>query len=429
MRKRILSILLALALLCISAVAETDAAAMAETAMQQLQNGEYDAIWQQMSAEMQQALSEDMLGQTIASLGEISEWQLSETSSQGQYQVYVYAVHQGASYLNYNVVLDAAGEIAGLQILPGSAPAEETETASDVYTETVYLRAGPADETEAVLTLPAAEGTFPAVILVHGSGPNDRDETVYGMTVLKDIAEGLAQRGIASIRYDKYTYAHPELCADADFTIDQEYIADAAAALAVLEGDTRISQIYLAGHSQGGMLMPRIIESLGSDRFAGGVAIAGSPLPMWQIQYAQNLALLEQMTGSERDEAQALIDAELAKLDQIADWSDEERMQNTLFGVSAYYQWDDICHDAGAIAAELDVPMLMLQGDADWQVSLEEGVQAWQQVCPDADSIVLENVTHMLNFVENPTYTTADYTAGEAVCDAVIDAIADWINQ
>lgn len=427
--KRIISMLLVLALLCGAALAEVDYMVAADEIMQQLQTGEYGTVWAGMTAEMQQALPEDALAQTIASLGEIAEYGFAEEQQQDGYRIITYAAHQGANYFNYHIVLDAEGRLAGLQITPGSVPEVQTgESSGDVYTETVYLRPGAADETEAILTLPAAEGTFPAVILVHGSGPNDRDESVYGMTVFKDIAEGLARLGIASIRYDKYTYAHAGLCTEADFTIDQEYIADAAAALEILETDHRISGIYLAGHSQGGMLMPRIVAALGSERVDGGIAIAGSPLHMWQIQYAQNLTILEQLSGSERDEAQAVIDSELAKLDMIAGWTDEERMQNTLFGVNAYYQWDDMSYDAGELAAANAIPMLVLQGDCDWQVTPENGIEAWKQACPDADYIVLDNVTHMLNRVDSPTGTTADYVSGAKVDDAVIEAIANWIE-
>lgn len=188
--KRIISMLLVLALLCGAALAEVDYMVAADEIMQQLQTGEYGTVWAGMTAEMQQALPEDALAQTIASLGEIAEYGFAEEQQQDGYRIITYAAHQGANYFNYHIVLDAEGRLAGLQITPGSVPEVQTgESSGDVYTETVYLRPGAADETEAILTLPAAEGTFPAVILVHGSGPNDRDESVYGMTVFKDIAE------------------------------------------------------------------------------------------------------------------------------------------------------------------------------------------------------------------------------------------------
>jgi len=402
---------------------------IAEGYMEQLKDGDIESVWQQMTGEMQEALPLDALVQTLNALGEIRTYEFSESTAQSGIQIVRFDVEQGAAWYQYNWMLDAEMKIAGLQVMPGSAPVKTAEEIpADLHVETVLLRPGQADETEALLTLPAAEGTFPAVILVHGSGPNDRDESVYGMTPLKDLAEGLARMGIASIRYDKYTYAHADQISDpASFTVEQEYIADAREALAALENDPRISDIYLAGHSQGGMLMPRIIAELGRDRFAGGIAIAGSPLHMWEIQHAQNVAILDTLSGEEKAQARAVIDAELAKLELLPGWTDDERRQNTFFGVSAYYQWDDMSCDAGELAAQNGLPMLMLQGDADWQVMLENGVHAWQKVCPDADYAVLENVTHMLNRVDTVTGTTADYVPFAKVDPTVIEAIGSWI--
>ena len=79
--------------------------------------------------------------------------------------------------------------------------------------EAIKLRAGEDDATNGILTLPEGEGPFPAVVMVHGSGPSDMDESAYACAPFRDIAHGLARLGVASIRYDKYTYAHPENCA------------------------------------------------------------------------------------------------------------------------------------------------------------------------------------------------------------------------
>lgn len=426
--KRWMAFLLAL-LLCGSAFAETDYLAAGEMYMNMLAESRCAEVFECMTPEMQAVLTADALTQTLNALGEIRGYEFSENTAQNGIQIVRFDVEQGGAWYQYNWMLDAETKIAGLQVMPGSAPVKAAgEIPADIHVETVLLRPGQPDETEALLTLPAAEGEFPAVILVHGSGPNDRDESVYGMTPLKDLAEGLSRMGIASIRYDKYTYAHADQISDpASFTVEQEYIADAREALAALENDPRISDIYLVGHSQGGMLMPRIIAELGSDRFAGGIAIAGSPLHMWEIQYAQNLAILDTLSGEEKAQAQAVIDAELAKLELMPGWSDDERRQNTFFGVSAYYQWDDMSYDAGKLAAQNGLPLLMLQGDADWQVTLENGAHAWREVCPEADYMVLENITHMLNRVDTVTGTTADYVPFAKVDPAVIEAIGNWI--
>lgn len=423
--KKLLAMLLAL-LLCTPACAETGAAD-AEQFMQWLAAGEYAAVCENMTGDVRAALPEEALAATLAQLGTIETWDAPVTAVQAPYTISDFPVRQGGMNYIYRIVLDESGLLACLQVLPGQPEtAAPAETAVGVHTETVLLRPGEADETEAILTLPEAAGPVPAVILLHGSGPNDRDESVYGMKVFRDIAEALAQHGIASIRYDKYTRAHADRIGP-DFTPALEYIPDAAAALAALENDPRIGDIFIVGHSQGGMMMPRVIAALDSGRIAGGIAIAGTPLPMWRIQYAQNMAIIDTLSGDEKTAAQAIVDAEMAKLDQLPEWTEEALQQNTFFGVSAYYQLDDIHHSPAEIAAGLDIPLLMLQGAADWQVTLADGIEAWREVLPEADYAVLPGITHMLNRVETPTGTTADYSG--SVDAAVTDAIAGWIHN
>ena len=78
-----------------------------------------------------------------------------------------------------------------------------------MYTENIKVTADPAYPLDGLLTLPdGTEGPFPAVVMVHGSGPSNKDERVLKLTPFKDLAEGLAKRGIASLRYDKRTFAY-----------------------------------------------------------------------------------------------------------------------------------------------------------------------------------------------------------------------------
>ena len=88
------------------------------------------------------------------------------------------------------------------------------------------------------LSMPAGDGPFPGVVLVHGSGPQDRDETIGGFRPFQDLAQGLASRGIAVLRYDKRTKVYQkELAGTRDLTIRQEVIDDALAAVKLLRAD------------------------------------------------------------------------------------------------------------------------------------------------------------------------------------------------
>ncbi len=429
--RRWLSALLACALL-LTGTAAAEAAdwrAAAQAQLDRFLGGDFAGMRAEMTEELAGALTEESLAATLESLGQATEQSFLDESEEQGYHIVRFAVKQNGVDYAYRFVLDADARLAGLQIglndvQPTNAPA------ADVYTEAVALRPGEADETEGILTLPSAEGRFPAVILVQGSGPSDRNETAYGIAPFQDIAEGLARRGVASIRYDKYTYAHADQIEDGNsFTVDDEYTRDAQAALDVLLADGRIGEIYLLGHSQGGMLMPRIVSKLGPEHFSGGISLAGSPLPMWRIQLSQNQAIIDALEGQQKEEAQRILDGELAKRDAMAGWSEEERKQNTFFGVSAYYQWDEMSVDAAQAARENGVPVLVLQGDADWQVTPENGAEAWRAALPEAEIRRFEGLTHLFTKVDSPTGTAADYVSGSHVSDEVIDAIAEWIQK
>ena len=166
-----------------------------------------------------------------------------------------------------------------------------------MISEKITVGAGTEYPLAGLLTLPdGAEGPVPAVVMVHGSGPSNMDEKVMKLTPFADLSEGLAKRGIASLRYDKRTFTYAKKMAKAtDVTVESETIEDALLALDILKNDSRIdsSRIYILGHSMGAMLAPRIDAEWGSAR--GMVMLAGTPFRMEDIVLRQ----LSQSGGSD----------------------------------------------------------------------------------------------------------------------------------
>src|SRR5262249_57372826 len=124
----------------------------------------------------------------------------------------------------------------------------------------------------------AGAGPFPGVGLAHGSGPNDRDETIAQNKPFKDLALGLASRGIAVLRYDKRTKVYPAKMAGlAGLTVKDEVVDDAIAAASMLRSQPRIdpARVFVLGHSLGGMLVPRIAAA--DAKLAGVIVMAGGP--------------------------------------------------------------------------------------------------------------------------------------------------------
>ena len=158
-----------------------------------------------------------------------------------------------------------------------------------------------------ILMIPEADGPVPAVVMVHGSGASNMDEKVMKLTPFKDLAEGLARHGIASLRYDKRSFAHGRKMLKADsITVKEETIEDAVLAINMLKADPRIDHdnIYILGHSMGAMLAPRI-DAEGGD-VKGLIMMAGTPYRLEDIVVRQlkqaegNNPIIKGIVGLER---------------------------------------------------------------------------------------------------------------------------------
>lgn len=440
--KRMLSILVAVLLLPGLGAAQSTQTATPRAFLELLYQGEFQAVFEQSTPDVQAALgSADGFAATWAQLEQTFgqfEAILSDTVQEqsGMAVGSVVCAYQFVE-LTWSVAVTADGLLAGLNVAAVTPRAVESAADQTLFvSEPITLRPGEADETQGMLTLPNGDGPFPAVIMLQGSGPSDMNETAYGLAPFRDIAQALAQVGVASIRYDKYSYAHAELLiADSAllqaFTIEREYIADARDALALLQSDARIGAIYLLGHSQGAMLVPRVMQALGADSFAGGVLLSGTPLPLWELQYHQNLALLARLPQADLAAAQTALDAEAAKLADVLTLPDGELKTMTFFGISAYYQKDEMAYDAAQIAIALQKPLFVAQGGKDWQVTPADGADLWRAALAGqafAQYRVYPDMNHMLCDMEGESAGDAtDYLKGGTVSQALTNDIAAFI--
>jgi len=228
-----------------------------------------------------------------------------------------------------------------------------------------------------MLTLPdsaaAPEGeaeTVPAVVLVHGSGSTDMDEKIYANRPFRDLAEGLAARGVATIRYDKRSFAHArKLLKIPAFTVYQETIEDALLAAALLRADERIDKdkVFIAGHSMGGMLAPRI-DLEGGD-FAGLIIMAGTPRRLEVVMYEQLDEFIVSYKGLVRILAKKQKERLSEKLTGIYEMDDDKAKGiKTMGGTTAYYFKDLGQPEVEDYLAKTQKPILVLHGDKDAQV-------------------------------------------------------------
>ncbi|MFE3001938.1 hypothetical protein ACFXG4_44065 [Nocardia sp. NPDC059246] len=332
--------------------------------------------------------------------------------------------------LAVHLAVDAAGRLHGLRL---AAPAESGWTPPD-YTvprrfreQDVTLGAGDTAVT-GTLTVPVGSGSRPAVVLV-ASGPADRDLTTGPNKPFKDLAWGLASRGVAVLRFDKLTHAHSEFENAAGFTMVEEYLPHALAAVEVLRREPGVdsARIFVAGHSGGGKAAPRIAAA--DPGIAGVAVLAGDtvPLPRSILRALRHIAAVE----PEQDIGELLesMRARAARTESPA-LSTETPAADLLFNWPASYWLDLRDYDQVATAAALDRPILLIQGGRDYQVTADEDLPLWEAGLagrPDVAIRVHPTVDHMLCSGTGPS-TPSGYLRPQHVDPAVISDIADWLG-
>lgn len=210
----------------------------------------------------------------------------------------------------------------------------------------------------ASLTLPAdrAGRLVPGIVLVPGSGPSDRDETLQRAKPFRDLAFTLAHHGVATLRFDERTYAYPESFDVKHSTVEEELLEDAVSAVRQISARPEVDprRIFVVGHSLGGLLAPEIAER--ARGVAGLVLLAAPGRPLQDV-------MLEQMhRGGTAVADLAALDAKVHALSQLP-------ATETLLGLPVHYFQDLARRDEMATAVRLHVSVLYLRGELDQNIS------------------------------------------------------------
>jgi dienelactone hydrolase len=414
-------------------------AATAQKIIQQLVAGEFSKVEAQYDQRMTEALPAGKLAESWPGLiqqeGAFESILSTQTIRVQGIEVVKLACKFANANLDATVAFDADGKIAGLSFgphqdaeTPWNAPAYAKPDSS---TEQPLTLVNGKFELPGTLTLPKGEGPFPAVVLVHGSGPHDQDETIGPNKGFKDLAYGLGARGIAVFRYTKRTERYGEKSSEdpVKLTVGDEVISDARAAVALLAQQQKINpkQVFVVGHSLGAYLAPRI--ATGDSQIAGIAILGANTKPIEQVIVEQVRYLASKGGASAEEAAKQVSNVEAAEK-QIESPDLKSGDTVSLLGSNTYgaYWLDLRGYDPVKTASQLKVPILILQGGRDYQVT-NANFDEWTRALARRKNVTLKSFPD-LNHLFMPgqgTSTPGEYAKPNHVSEDVINAIATWV--
>jgi len=324
-------------------------------------------------------------------------------------------------------------------------PVEEEETDLSYTAEDITFESG--DLTLAgTLTLPDGDGEYPVVVLVSGSGAQDRDESLPSVSEIKpfrDIAEYLAGQGIATLRYDERGVGESE----GDFaTADiYDFRDDASAAVDYLAERGGFSHIGVAGHSEGGAFAPEI--GLTNDNVDFVIGLAGPTVRIIDISREQN-QLLFAANGADEEQL-AAIDAGFVAVIAAMEARDDEALRQAVFDLvtaQAGSEPDDetlntyvaqfetpilqsyVSYDPTPFWTDVDVPTLAIFGSLDLQVSAEQNIPVIEGVNENITIVTIENMNHIFQEAETGVFT--EYASLDpVVMPELLETMSEWILE
>ncbi len=361
----------------------------------------------------------------LKNYGNLTRIDGKRTANESGYQVvYVTCNFSKPAEMDIKIIFNSQDKVISLTVVPTAVPyTPPSYVDQNVFTEESVTVGSGEWLLPGNLTVPNGAGPFPAVVLVQGSGPNDQDETIGPNKPFKDIAWGLASEGVVVLRYVKRTRQYPQQSVEIqNFTVEDEVIDDVVAAIDLLNASPIVdhAKMFVLGHSLGGYLAPRIASQ--DHRIAGLIIMAGptrhlEDLILEQTRYLANLSGMNQSAQIEE------VENGVKKIKSL-NFTDNENV----FGAPASYWRDLAAYDPVATAQTLHIPMFIVQGLRDYQVTMEDFAR-WNETFFGNTMVALKTYPS-LNHLFIPGVgipSSAEYEIAGHVSAAVVSDIASWV--
>jgi dienelactone hydrolase len=416
---------------------DADVARRAEAFVDLMAAGRFDEAVETFDEKMRGALPVANLraawAGTTQAAGAFERRLSARTEARGAFRIGVVTCAFARATVDVQLVLNAEGQVSGLSMRPAAsdvASGPPPYARPEAYTEQEVTAGAPGWPLPGTLTMPVGDGPFPAVVLVHGSGPQDREGSVGPNRVFRDIALGLATNRVAVLRYEKRSREHAKrLNENVQITVREEVIDDVLAGVALLRQSPRIdpARVFVLGHSLGGMLAPRIVDA--DPVLAGAIVLAGAVRPLEQSIVEQTRYLLVadgQLTDDERDQLMA---AERLAASVRALTPADAGKPESIGGAPASYWLDLRGYNPPALASRLAAPFLILQGERDYQVTMAD-FGRWRAALESRANVTLTSypaLNHMFMAGTGQSLPSEYLQPGHVDAQVVAD-MARWIT-
>ncbi len=422
----------------LAAQSAADPGATAKKALDLMLGGKYQELNRMFTPDGQKVYTVDALAKLD---GQIKAWGppgnigAPAVTRPGPNFVVVIPVSFATQNINFTIAVTPEGQIAVLLQRPGEVAWQRPPYSKPESFRERAVTVGDGDwKLPGTLTVPVGNGPFPAVVLAHDSGPHDRDETAFGTKPFRDLAEGLASRGVVVLRYEKRNRQYASrMAGKAGVTVRDETEDDALKAVALVRSQPEVNpqKIYLLGHGLSGYLAPRIAEQDG--KLAGIVIVEGNARPLEDLMVDQAAYLLlnrpPNQDGPAVSEAKEM-DLVKANAARVKALEPADSDSPPIMGMTAAFILDLKGYNPIAVAKGLTTRMLILQGERDFEITMKD-FNLWKSGLAGRKDTTFHSypaLNHLLVAGQGKS-SEAEYKKPGHVAPELVDDIAKWVAQ
>ena len=404
------------------------------------QQEKFDSVYSLFDAEMKRKLDvskiEGAWEQFVMMYGNVTSSDELRVEEVKSHFVTKRSVKLEKGKITLSVNFDSLAQIAGLFISPGEIPYTPAEYVKpELFTELRIEYGGILVKNSGRLSIPKSKTPMPVVIIVPGSGGIDKDCSIGPNKIYKDLAWGLASKGIAAFRYDKKTHHYLNKLLEDDslgkepFTVENEYLQDLEEIISAIAARKEINpnQIYIIGHSQGGYLIPMLNKKF--KNIAGYISMAGTLREIPSLAIEQ----IEYINGSQK----------LASKDSGAMADLKEKMQNStrarihsmtsnaqVMGPYTVDYWKYLAaYHPEELALKINKPLYVLQGERDYQVKMLD-FDIWKKTMQNKKQVSFKSyptLNHLFIDGKGPSMPK-EYTQAGNMSEEVVNDIVNWLK-